>query len=294
MGDHAILITGTSGQVGGALLSLLGDRALRADRQQCDLSRPETLRAYLEAVRPAAIINPAAYTKVDQAEGEEDLAHRINAESPGVMARYAADAGIPFIHYSTDYVFPGTGEQFHTEEDATGPLSAYGRTKLAGEQAVREAGGKHLIFRTSWVFDGTGKNFLTTMMRLGRERETLRVVADQWGAPTYAPHIARATLEALQAATDADAFPSGMYHLCAQGVTSWYGFASEIFRLARARGLPLMVKEVDPITSDQYPTPAARPGNSRLSTTKLQQTLGVTLPSWEAGTAEAVDMLTIL
>ena len=185
------------------------------------------------------------------------------------------------VHYSTDYVYSGEGERPWTEDDPTGPLGVYGRTKLEGDREVHAAGGRHLIFRTSWVYDEEGKNFVNGMLRLGRERETLRVVADQHGAPTYAPDLAGASLEALDRARSLPEFPSGVYHLCGAGETTWYGFACAIFERARTHGIPLQVKTVEAITTADYPTPSRRPVNSRLNTERARRTLGVALRPWE-------------
>lgn len=286
-----ILITGSTGQVGRALVELAGERCIGLDRSQLDLSQPERLASCLEQWNPAAVINAAAYTQVDQAEKEEELARTINGEAPGVIARWCAARGIPFVHFSTDYVFAGNGERPWTEEDAVAPLNAYGRSKLEGEQQVAAAGGRYLIFRTSWVYDATGKNFVTTMLRLARERETLNVVADQHGAPTYAPQLAAATLTALEQAQSLAQFPSGIYHLCHSGETTWHGFAEAIFAAARGRGLDLKVQTVGAIPSSAYPVPAKRPENSRLNTAKAQQVLGVRLPDWHVGLSECMKHL---
>jgi dTDP-4-dehydrorhamnose reductase len=297
-----ILVTGATGQVGRALSQLLGERAIAIGHEEADFSRPETLPAALDRFRPSAIINPGAYTQVDQAEREEERARLINAEAPGVIARWCARNAVPLIHYSTDYVFSGEGTRPWEESDPVGPLNAYGRTKLAGERAIAEAmgaSGAWMIFRTSWVYDATGKNFVRTMLRLGAEKEQLRIVADQHGAPTYALHLARATLSALETAQgrgpDARApdarFPSGIYHLCNAGETSWLGFAERIFARARELGIPLKVKTVEPTATASYPTPAPRPLNSRLNTGKARRELGLALPDWEQGLQECLELI---
>jgi dTDP-4-dehydrorhamnose reductase len=243
-----IAILGANGQVGRALVEQLGAHVcIPLTRLVADLARPTSVVAALRHYQPQAVINAAAYTQVDQAEKEESVAATINAEAPRLIAQWCAGAGVPMIHYSTDYVFSGEGETPWREDDRTGPLSAYGRSKLAGERAIVEAGGRHLIFRTSWVYDETGKNFLRTMLRLGAERETLRVVADQFGAPTYAGHLANATIEALGNALKSTQFPSGIYHLANRGETTWHGFATAIFVAARERGRQLAVTRVEPI-----------------------------------------------
>lgn len=284
-----ILVTGANGQVGGALVNLLYDNVVGLTREEFDLSRPDTLTAMMESINPSAIINAAAYTAVDKAEEEEALATVINGESVGVMARWCAAKHIPFVHYSTDYVFDGGGENFRTETDHVSPCNAYGRSKRAGEEAVEREGGDYLIFRTSWVYDATGKNFVNTMLRLGESRKELRVVGDQYGAPSYAPHLAVATVEALQKAQAMKAFPTGIYHMCNSGVTTWHGFAEAIFAAARQADVRLEVESVEAITTADFPTPAKRPHNSRLDMTKLESTFGITMPTWEEGLAECIS-----
>ncbi|MCB2081400.1 MAG: dTDP-4-dehydrorhamnose reductase [Hyphomicrobiales bacterium] len=281
-----VLVLGASGQVGRALARRLGDACVALTRREADLAHPETLADILASYGPAIIINAAAYTAVDRAEEEPEQAHTINAIAPAEIAAYAFRHGIPFVHYSTDYVFPGKGTTAYQEDDATAPLNAYGKSKLAGEQAILAEAAKHqrahyLIFRTCWVYDELGKNFLNTMLRLGREKETLGVVSDQIGAPTYAGDIAEYTLKALASAQKQPNFPSGIYHLCNQGETSWHGFATAIFDSARRHNIPLSVNVVNPIDSSAFPTLATRPENSRLSSAKLAQTFDLTLPTWQ-------------
>ena len=284
------LIIGKSGQVGSAL-ARLAPHAMVWSREQADLHNPLALRNALEALpqSPSAIINVAAYTAVDKAESEPDVARAVNADSPAVMAEYAAKHSIPFIHYSTDYVFDGTGDAPRTEDAPTAPLNVYGETKLEGEALIQEIGGHYLILRTSWVYDAMGKNFFNTMLRLGAEREELKVVADQIGAPSYAPHLAEYTLRALKSALKKDSFPSGIYHFCHGGSVSWHGFAEAIFAAARASGMNLKVQSVLPIGTADYPTPAKRPHNSRLDCSKLAGTLGIRLPSWQEGLAACME-----
>jgi dTDP-4-dehydrorhamnose reductase len=291
MGDRRIVVLGARGQVGRALLALLGNGAIGVDRSVADLEQPGALAETLDDIAPDAVINAAAYTQVDRAESEPELAMRVNCESPGVIARWCAARGIPFVHYSTDYVFDGSGERPWLETDPTGPLSIYGASKLAGERRIAEAGGRWLVFRTSWVYDAAGRNFVTTMLRLMGERPTLSIVADQHGAPTYAPHLAAATLAALDRAIAADEFPQGLYHLCGGGETTWHAFAAEIEHEARLRGMELAVESLVPITSDEYPTPATRPRNSRLNTNRAYETFGVRLPEWRRGLVECMDAL---
>lgn len=259
-------------------------------RDELDLSAPEALAKKLEAMRPAAIINASAYTAVDKAEEEREKAHAINAASVGVLAEFCAKRGIALVHYSTDYVFDGSGDAPWREDDAPAPLNYYGQSKLEGEELIAQSGCDHLIFRTSWVYDAQGKNFLTTMMRLGASMEKLNVVADQIGAPTYAPHLAELSVNAFEKSLTMKVFPSGVYHLCGGGApVSWHGFAEAIFAQARARGYHLKVGEVAPIPSEAYPTPAKRPLNSRLNQQKLKDVFGLVAPGWGEGLASAMQ-----
>jgi dTDP-4-dehydrorhamnose reductase len=275
-----ILLTGSTGQVGYELersLQPLGE-VVALDRAQFDLSDLDQVRDVLRAVRPGLIVNPAAYTAVDKAESEPALAYRINAEAPAVMAAEARLLGAAMVHYSTDYVFDGAKQGPYVETDPTGPLNVYGSSKLAGEQAIAAAGIPHLILRTSWVYGMRGKNFLLTMLRLARERDELRVVADQHGAPTWSRTIADTTATLLaQARAGGPAWwqaRSGLYHLSAEGQTSWHGFTEAIVAQA---GLECRIV---PISSAEYPTPAQRPVNSVMSSDKLMSGL-CTLPDWQ-------------
>jgi dTDP-4-dehydrorhamnose reductase len=275
-----ILLTGATGQVGYELersLQALGE-VVAVDRARMDLSELDQVRDVVRAVRPGLIVNPAAYTAVDKAESEPQLAHRINAEAPAVMAAEARLLGAAMVHYSTDYVFDGAKQGPYTELDATGPISVYGSSKLAGEQAILAAGIPHLILRTSWVYGMRGKNFLLTMLRLAAEREELRVVADQHGAPTWSRTIADTTACLLTQARVGGApwwdAHSGIYHLSAEGQTSWHGFTEAIVAQA---GLNCRIL---PITTADYPTPARRPANSVMASDKLMRSL-CTLPDWE-------------
>lgn len=284
-----ILIFGANGQVGRALSAALGPACAALSREQADLADEGAVESALSAHAPRAVINAAAFTAVDAAETEVEAAHAVNAVAPAIMARYCAGRGIPFVHFSTDYVFDGSGSTPWREEDAPAPLGVYGAGKRAGEEAVRASGGKYLIFRTSWVYDAEGKNFFTTMMRLAREREELRVVNDQHGAPTYAPHLAAAALSGLEQACSMAEFPSGIYHLAAAGETTWHGFAEAIFSAARARGDALKIRRVQAISTAEYPLPAARPANSRLDCGKAKRVLGIALPSWQEGLSECME-----
>jgi dTDP-4-dehydrorhamnose reductase len=239
-------------------------------------------------LRPDVIVNAAAYTAVDQAESEPDLAQAVNAESPGVLAREAAQLGAWLVHYGTDYVFDGSGDAPRDEDAPTGPLSVYGRTKLDGEQRIRASGCRHLILRTSWVYAARGGNFALTMLRLAAERERLTVVADQVGAPTSAELLADVTAHVLRAAIRRPEL-GGTYHVAADGETSWHAYATFVIEWARARGLPLKVQTVEPVPTSAWPAAARRPLNSRLDTRKLRRTFDLVLPSWQAGVARMLE-----
>jgi dTDP-4-dehydrorhamnose reductase len=285
-----ILLLGKNGQVGWELqrsLAPLGE-LLALDRHSTDfcgdLNQPERLAQTVRDWRPDVVVNAAAHTAVDKAESEPDVARCLNATAPAALAQAAADTGAWLVHYSTDYVFNGQGEQAWQESDATGPLSVYGQTKLEGELAIVASGCKHLIFRTSWVYAARGGNFAKTMLRLAAERERLTVIDDQHGAPTGADLIADVTAHAIRQALQKPAL-SGLYHLVASGQTSWHGYASHVIAQARALqpAQALKVSEIAPVPTSAFPTPARRPLNSRLSTRKLQQTFGLVLPPWQQG-----------
>ncbi|MFK0312062.1 dTDP-4-dehydrorhamnose reductase [Pseudomonas sp. NPDC090233] len=276
-----VLVCGCNGQVAQALkaqLSGVGELHVLG-REQLDLARPEALREPLRRLAPELIINAAAYTAVDQAESEPDLAFAINAQAPGVLAEEALRLGAPLIHYSTDYVFDGEKATPYNEHDVPNPLGVYGRSKLAGEQAIAAVGGEHLILRTSWVYSLHGRNFLLTMQRLLQEKPQLRVVDDQIGAPTWATALATATQALIARWQAGEAGPWGTYHLTAQGETSWFGFAQAIGEQLKARGLPCA--EVLPIPSSEYPTPARRPLNSRLDCSRLAREWDVQPAHWQ-------------
>ena len=286
-----ILLLGKNGQVGWELqrsLSILGD-VVACDfdspaELRADFSDPESLVALVQRVRPDAIVNAAAHTAVDKAESEPDLARRINALAPGVLAREAAAIGACLVHYSTDYVFDGSGDQPRSEDAATAPLSVYGHTKLEGEELIRASGCSHLILRTSWVYAARGGNFARTMLRLATEREELKVIADQVGAPTGADLLADVTALALWRLRSQPDL-SGSYHCVAAGQTTWHGYAQFVIEWARAHGHAIKVapdRVLSTLTQD-YPTPARRPLNSRLDTQKLRRTFGITLPHWQLG-----------
>ncbi|MBW3596945.1 MAG: dTDP-4-dehydrorhamnose reductase [Planctomycetes bacterium] len=290
-----VLLLGASGQVGHELaraLPSLGEVEVVAPRRTAndawpravDLTEPDSLRACVREVRPNLIINAAAYTAVDRAEAEPELAMAVNGLAPGVLAEEARRLGAALLHYSTDYVFDGSGERPWREDDPSAPFSAYGRTKLAGEEAIRAAQASHLILRVSWVYGVHGNNFVKTMLRLGRERSRLAVVDDQIGAPTSAQAIAQATVEILAGAGgDLARFfdrAGGVLHFACAGETSWHGFAQEIFRLARACGARLAVQDVAAIPTREYPTPARRPLNSRLDCRRWRERVGSAPPEW--------------
>lgn len=292
-----VLITGARGQVGWELarsMQPLGE-VTALDRSQADLADPQGLRACVRRLRPDVIINAGAYTAVDKAEDEEALALRINGEAPGVLAQEALALDALLVHYSTDYVFDGSGDRPWVESDPTAPLNAYGRTKLAGERAIAAAGGRWLVFRTSWVYADRGGNFPKTMLRLATERDALKVVADQIGAPTSARLIADITAHAVVRTLAESAqgrFESGVFNLVAAGATSWHGLACAVIEGARARGWPIKAGVIDGIPASAYPTRAQRPANSRLSTASLEARFGVTVPPWEQGIGLLLDALT--
>lgn len=283
-----ILVTGRNGQVGGELaqsLQGLGE-VIALDRTQLDLLQPDAIRTALRELQPSVVINAAAYTAVDAAESDEATAFRINADAPRVLAEEAERLGAALIHYSTDYVFDGSKPDPWLEDDATAPLSAYGRSKLAGEQAIAEVGGIHLILRTSWVYGLSGKNFLLTMLKLAETRDELSIVDDQIGAPTWSRTIAEATAAIIRDTGEAAqlAALSGIYHLCAGGHTSWFGFAQAIFAQSNLSRQPTL----RPITTAEYPTPAMRPKNSMLNTDKFRRTFG-DLPAWDEALAACLQ-----
>ena len=296
-----ILLTGKTGQVGSELLRLFPElgEVVAPNLYALDLLNPDTIRRSVREARPELIINAAAFTAVDAAETQEAEAHAINVVAPRVLSEEAKKLGAAVIHYSTDYVFDGSKTTPYDETDSRAPINVYGRTKLAGEQAVRAAGVPHLIFRTAWVYSTRGRNFLCTILRLATEREELRVVRDQFGSPTWSRDIALTTMKILaqrmshnSSAPNALAPVSGTYHLTAAGETTWYDFACAILDEAAqispavswfadaTQGRPLITKRITPITSAEYPTPASRPRYSVLSNSRLNQTFGIRLPDW--------------
>ncbi len=290
-----IVVTGVSGQVGGALLGRLGHHGeiIAADRAILDLARPAEIAQGLDRLAPDIIVNPAAYTAVDNAEEERDLAMRVNGEAPGAMARWAAGRGVPFLHFSTDYVFDGSGQRPWREDDSPRPLSTYGASKLAGENEIRAAGGCFLIVRTSWVYAASGNNFLCTIARLARERKELRVVSDQSGAPTSAAQIASVIADIVGKGPGrlGRLFEraGGLVHLAASGETSWYGFAKAIVDGLTTRGRRMTLERIIPIATEAHPARAERPFNSRLDTTRLREVFGAIPESWQSGLAIELD-----
>ena len=285
-----ILLLGKSGQVGWELqraLAPLGE-LIALDRHSperpADLADPEALAATVRTVAPQWIVNAAAHTAVDKAESEPELARAINATAPGVLAREAHAIGATLLHYSTDYVFDGSGSTPWMEDAATGPLNVYGRTKLEGEDAIRQSGCTHLILRTSWVYAARGGNFAKTMLRLAQERDALKVIADQIGAPTGADLLADVAAHALRQLAQQPTL-SGTYHVAAAGHTSWHGYARHVIEQARATGRPIRVRPeaIEAVPTSAFPTPAQRPRNSRLDTRKLQDRFGLHLPRWQTG-----------
>lgn len=286
-----ILLFGKGGQVGWELqrsLAPLGE-LIALDHNGApglsgDFAHPESLAATVRAVAPDLIVNAAAHTAVDKAESEPDFARALNALAPGVLAREAAALGALLVHYSTDYVFDGSGSAPWAEDAPTGPLSVYGATKREGEELIRQSGCRHLIFRTSWVYAARGGNFAKTMLKLAAERDTLTIIDDQHGAPTGAELLADVTAHAARM-TLANPDLAGTYHLVAGGETTWHGYARHVIEFARARGVSIKVAPdaILPVPTSAFPTPARRPANSRLATHKLQQAFGLVLPDWQRG-----------
>ena len=278
-----ILLIGRIGQVGWELRRTLAPMAqvVCVDFPEIDLTSGDSIRRWVRESRPDIVINAAAYTAVDKAESEPDKAMKINGVAPGILAEEAKKTGALLVHYSTDYVFDGAKTEPYVETDLPNPLGAYGRSKLAGDEVVRAVGGAHLIFRLCWVYGARGQNFMLTMMRLAREREKLRVVADQVGCPTWSRMIAETTTQALRQAVAAGDWSAltGTYHLAASGVTSWHGFAQAIVNLMPAEGRKCSA--VEPISTPEYPTPAKRPPYSVLGCDKLESVFGLRLPHWE-------------
>ncbi len=300
---NKVLLTGVNGQVGHALKqNLVDDKKIELfalSREQLDFFNQDEIRRVIRKIKPDLIINPAAYTAVDKAESEPELAFAINAQAPRVLAEEAAKLNALLVHYSTDYVFDGNKTNPYVEADATNPLSIYGKSKLAGEQAIRDVDAAHLIFRTSWVYGAYGKNFLKTILRLASEHDSLKIVGDQFGAPTSSLTIADATMNILnQQDSQNQTNQLGVYHMTNTGRTSWHGFAAEI--VAQYAQLPLKndrptlkvkVADVAAITTAEYPTPAIRPLNSSLDLTKLSKTFNIQLPAWQQALSDVLNVI---
>ena len=289
-----ILVTGATGQLAHCLVEEARETVeiVALGRPQCDITEYSSVVAILASTRPDVVVNAAAYTAVDKAESEPDAAHLVNAFGAGNVARACAAAGTPLIHISTDYVFDGTGRGYYTEGDPTGPMGVYGRTKLAGEQAVMAHAPRSVVLRTAWVHSPFGNNFVKTMLRLAASRPEISVVADQHGSPTYAPHLARtvvAVAHRLHEGCASEATPSGIYHCAGDGEATWCELAREAFRVSSSRGG--VSANVKAITTAEYPTPARRPANSRLDISRLRRDFGVDMPHWTVGVNECVIRL---
>ena len=292
-----VLLLGANGQIGNELaknLVHMGSITALA-RGDADFRQAEELRSVVRKYSPDILVNAAAYTAVDSAESEPELAMAVNADAPGVLAAEAESIGACFVHYSTDYVFDGRSAEPYTEDSPVNPLSVYGRSKLAGELAVASTCSRYLIFRTSWVFGAKGHNFVKRVLQLARDQTSLRIVADQVGAPTSAELVASSTASVLKAMTSAPATDRrwGMYHLTAAGATSWHGLASYIVEVALEKGARLRISPSDicPVSTAEYPVEAPRPANSVLSTDKIQQTFHLNIPNWKIGVNQVLDVL---
>lgn len=294
-----ILLTGVNGQVGRALKSKLAEYEVVAlTREQLDLTKTHDIRRIVREVKPTLIVNPAAYTAVDKAESEPELAYAINETAAQILAEEAARLGASLIHFSTDYVYNGSKKMAYVETDEVIPVSIYGKSKLAGEDAIRAIGLPHLILRTSWVYSAYGKNFLKTILRLAAERDSLRIVGDQFGAPTCSESIADGVVQLVENWQPNNENQSGVYHFTNAGETSWYGFSCEIVneynRLAASKAWPALktcVESIVAISTADYPMPAVRPANSRLDNAKLKQVFYIELPSWQAGLRQVMQAL---
>jgi len=297
-----ILLTGVSGQVGGELRPLLQQFAsvIAPTREELDLCNAGQIRRLIHEINPQWIVNAAAYTAVDKAESDRRAAYSINAEAPGAIGEAAAELGLPVIHFSTDYVYDGTGTRPWVESDATVPLGVYGASKLAGEKALAASGAAHLIFRTSWVYGSRGKNFLLTIVRRARQQEELRIVDDQHGAPTSSRDLARMVVHVMRwllerSAANASSIQEtvravqGEYHAANSGETTWFGFAQEFLRIFAAARPELKLARLVPIQSSEHATPARRPSNSRLDCSRLNEVFGFTMPAWQDAVAAVMD-----
>lgn len=285
-----ILVIGKNGQLASSFRQLLPDATFWGHEELPEIEKM-TLLKRLQVLRPSLIVNAAAYTAVDKAESEKDKAFELNASLPEILGIYASKAGIPVVHFSTDYVFSGEGHKAWTENDRTGPISVYGQSKLEGEERLLNSGAQAFIFRTSWVYSFHGNNFVKTILRLAGEREVLKIVADQVGAPTYAPDLAQAIVQNFSRFVEKGSSLQGVYHLTGEGFVSWYEFAQSIVAEARKLNWPLKVQEILPLTTKEYPTPAQRPLNSRLAQGKVRKDLGIYLPSYQDSLKQAVVRL---
>jgi len=295
LSSHTILVTGGSGQVGGAAVrALVGlGTVIAPGRDRLGLASAESIRAIMREVQPRWVVNAAAHTAVDRAENEPELAFALNADAPRVIGEEARKIGAAVIHFSTDYVFDGSKATPYVESDATGPLNVYGKSKLAGEQALAQTGATHFIFRTSWVYGATGKNFLLSILRMAREREVLRIVADQHGAPTWSEDLARLTAHVIRRVDASDAGRvSGVYHAGGSGETTWFGFASAAAEALKRREPAANLARVEAISTADYPTPARRPANSRLNCAKLKRVFGWRMMDWRESLEAVMDELT--
>lgn len=291
-----ILLFGKNGQVGWELqraLAPLGKLTAldRHSAEYCgDFENPQGIAETVRNLKPTVIVNATAYTAVDKAESDKEKAQLVNATAVEFLAKAAEECGALLVHYSTDYVFNGSGDKPWNEDDATEPMNVYGETKRQGEQAIALNMSKYLIFRTSWVYAARGNNFAKTMIRLAKDRETLSVINDQFGAPTGADLLADSTAHAIRVALVKPEV-SGLYHLIASGTTTWFEYAGMVIAQARAKGVELQVQTINPVETAAFPTPAKRPNNSRLNTTKFRETFGLVLPEWEAGVTRLIDEL---
>jgi len=281
-----VLVTGSKGEVGSELIQQgeeLGLQMIAAGRIELDITRQNSVNSFIHAQQPDIVINAAAYTAVDRAESESELAYAINRDGAAYLAQACADNNIPLFHLSTDYIFDGSKEGAYSETDPPNPQGIYGKSKLEGDRAIESILEQHLILRVSWVFGAHGNNFVKSMLRLGKEREILRVVADQYGGPTWAGAIATTLLNLVKRWGNGEAIPWGTYHYSGQPATTWHGFAEAIFEQAKKLGMIDKRPRVEPITTADYPTPAQRPLNSLLDCKKIEQSLGIPQPDWHAG-----------
>ena len=283
------IIIGKNGQLGSEFCDLLQDDAKAFSHSDLDLSIYKNITEEFKDIKAKVIINCSAYTKVDKAEEEIGEAFKANETIPKNLAKYCLENNLIFVHFSTDYVFSGTGQAAQNEDSPTSPINQYGKSKLAGEKAIKKIGGKYLIFRTSWVYNSTGANFFNTMLRLANERDELSIVNDQIGSPTYCEDIANNTLLALNNTRNMDNFPSGIYHLCNSGETSWYEYANKIFELAKNHNIQLKIKKTYPIPTSQLSTAAKRPLNSRLDCRKAKSILNIQMPNWQDSIQKSIE-----